>query len=221
MNGVISCKSFPPPQVCVKEALRYAGCKAPTDELSALLNECMAETEDKLTYRVCWRELPFKADGELCDFGAFRVNSRGLAQNLAGCEQVIVFAATVGVGIDRLISRYGRLSPAKALMLQALGAERIEALCDAFCASIENELCSGTRPRFSPGYGDLPLSCQKEIFAVLDCERKIGLTLNESLLMSPSKSVTAFMGLCQRAEDNNINKCAACNLRGCEFRSKL
>ena len=55
-----------------------------------------------------------------------------------------------------------------------------------------------TRPRFSPGYGDLPINMQKDIFAALDCPRKIGLSLNESLLMSPSKSVTAIIGVSAR-----------------------
>ena len=54
--------------------------------------------------------------------------------------------------------------------------------------------------RFSPGYGDLPLDVQKNIFPLLDCERKIGLTLNESLIMSPSKSVTAFVGMARQAD---------------------
>jgi len=51
------------------------------------------------------------------------------------------------------------------------------------------------KPRFSPGYGDLPLETQREIFDVLDCSRRIGLMLNDSLLMSPTKSVTAFVGV--------------------------
>ena len=50
------------------------------------------------------------------------------------------------------------------------------------------------RPRFSPGYGDLPLALQREVFAALDCPRRIGLTLSDSLLMSPTKSVTALIG---------------------------
>ena len=52
-----------------------------------------------------------------------------------------------------------------------------------------------TRPRFSAGYGDLPLGVQREIFAALDCPKHIGLTLNDSLLMSPTKSVTAIVGI--------------------------
>ena len=109
-----------------------------------------------------------------------------------------MFAATVGLELDRLIARHSRLSPARALALQAYGAERIESLCDAFLRNVQSECASEgitLRPRFSPGYGDLPLSFQRTLFETLDCARKIGLTLNESLLMSPTKSVTAIVGL--------------------------
>ena len=36
---------------------------------------------------------------------------------------------------------------------------------------------------------------ERDIFRLLDCPRRIGLSLNESLLMSPSKSVTALIGI--------------------------
>lgn len=60
---------------------------------------------------------------------------------------------------------------------------------------MSKELDVRLKPRFSAGYGDLPLEVQKDIFRVLDCPRKIGLTLNDSLLMSPTKSVTAIVGI--------------------------
>ena len=78
------------------------------------------------------------------------------------------------------------------------GLERIEALCDEFCRDMERELALlgfCTTKRFSPGYSDLPLEIQRDIFRVLGCEKRIGLMLNESLLMSPSKSVTAIVGI--------------------------
>ena len=82
--------------------------------------------------------------------------------------------------------------------MQALGAERIESLCDAFCRETAQELTRQGKtllPRVSPGYGDIPLTMQKELFALLDCPRKIGLTLSDQLIMSPSKSVTALAGI--------------------------
>ena len=129
-------------------------------------------------------------------FRRFKVESSDLAKNLSGCSEVIVFCATVGTLFDRLIAKYERISPSKAVMLQAIGSERVEAVCDSFCDQISRETGRRTKPRFSAGYGDLPLELQSEIFALLSCEKNIGVTLNDSFFMSPSKSVTAFLGLC-------------------------
>ena len=111
-----------------------------------------------------------------------------------GCDSVIIFAATVGIGIDRLVHKYSKLSPAKALIFQSIGTERIEALCDVLTEDIKS-LGKDIRNRFSAGYGDLPLETQKEIFKLLSPQKNIGLTLGDSLLMSPTKSVTAFIGI--------------------------
>jgi cobalamin-dependent methionine synthase I len=84
-----------------------------------------------------------------------------------------------------------------------LGSERIEALCDALCAEWKEDYASRgfvLRPRFSAGYGDLPLTLQNDIFESLQCSKHIGLTLCDSLLMSPTKSVTAIVGV-MRKED--------------------
>lgn len=173
-----------------REILRYALCRQTDEAMETLLDECLEEALPVLSYRVCWTEVSVAVEGRICRLGALELPSRTLAGHLAGCEKAVVFAATVGVGLDRLIAKYGYLSPAKGLLLQAIGTERIEALCDAFCAELE-----GGKARFSPGYGDLKLLAQQDIFALLDCPKRIGLTLNDSLIMSPSKSVTAIVGL--------------------------
>ena len=180
---------------CDKEILRYAQCADASEEVLATLSSCKSEALRSVSYKVCYCELSLKIDGDICHIGGFDVCSKNLSKNLSGCSRVIVFAASIGIGIDRLIARYSKISPAKALLFQGIGSERVEALCDAFCEDIAKEYGVSVKPRFSPGYGDLPLGTQKDIFALLDCERKIGVTLNDSLLMSPSKSVTAFLGL--------------------------
>ena len=156
------------------------------------------------------------------DFGFGEYHSAGLSKNLFGCKEAVVFAATVGIGLDRLIAKYSAVSPAKALMLQAIGAERIESLCDAFCGDLGTDLGGldkMLKRRFSPGYGDLPLDMQRDIFRVLDCSRKIGLTLNESMLMSPSKSVTAIVGISSKAcAEEGKKACDVCDKADCNFR---
>lgn len=183
-------KEYPAPAADRQAIARYALCRQPDSATAALIEQCLADALPLLSYRVCWVELPVTIDGKLCQFGDFSLSSQRLAKHLHGCNRAVIFAATVGVGMDRLIAKYSRLSPAKGLFMQAVGTERIEALCDTFCAELSN-----ARPRFSPGYGDLKLETQKDIFARLGCEKRIGLTLNDSCVMSPSKSVTAIVGL--------------------------
>ena len=195
MNLTVLTKTYPTPAFNEKEALRYAGCSKADERTQTLLNECLKEVEDKLCYKVCYCEFGLEIKDTVCDFGVLRFNSKNLADNLEGCGSVIIFSATVGIEIDRLIAKYSRISPSKALIIQAIGAERIEALCDMFCDDIKSERDVNIRPRFSPGYGDLPIESQKDIISVLDSARRIGVALNDSMLMSPSKSVTAFIGI--------------------------
>ena len=220
MSVIVLNKSYPAPPVCKKEILRYAGGGTGEKEISLLLEKCINEAEEKLSYKVCYCELPVNIVNDICDFGVFSVKSNNLAQNLKDCKSAILFAATIGVELDRFVAKYGRLSPTKGLMFDALGAERIEALCDVFCDDIKKEYCINTKPRFSPGYGDFPLCAQKDIFSVLGCERRIGLTLNENMLMSPSKSVTAVLGLTESCEMPQ-NKCSICNKKDCVIRGAL
>ena len=189
-------KEYTAPPLDRREILRYLRTETAGETLERELNEALKEALPVLSYRLCYAEFALgMAQGEI-DLGFARVASRDLAKNLAGCTHVVVFAATLGVGLDRLIARYSNLSPIRALCLQAIGAERIEALCDCFCTDLRYASFGGrVHARFSPGYGDLPLDFQRHIFRVLEPPRRIGLTLNESLLMSPTKSVSALVGI--------------------------
>lgn len=185
-------KAFPAPAPDFSEAARYAGLPK-TADVPETLKTVFSELAPSLSYKVCYAEYPIARNGDTLDLGFATVQSANLATNLDGCDRVVLFAATVGLAPDKLSEKHRRLSPEKALYANAVGAERVEALCDAFCAFLAET--NATKPRFSPGYGDLPLSLQTDVFAALDCPRKIGVTLSDSLLMTPTKSVTALVGL--------------------------
>ena len=188
-------KIFDAPTLDGKEILRYAGAGRRTPEVEALLAECLEEIQNGLCYKVVYREYSLKNGMPL---GFDECPSTLLSRTLAGCEGMILFAATVGQRVDFLVRRYAVLSPAKAHMLDAIGTERVESLCDAFCAFAAKRaeaVGRQLRPRVSPGYGDLPLTLQKDIFAALDCPKTLGVSLGEGLLMTPRKSVTAIIGI--------------------------
>lgn len=197
MSITVINRTYAAPPVNEREILRYAGCKECDEATLELLRDALSEAEPHLSYKICYATLPFKISDGVCNFGCFQAKSSALSKNLEPCEKVILFAATIGIPFDRLIAKYSKLSPARAVMLQAIGSERVEALCDAFYSELRNELCKTLRPRFSPGYGDLSLEVQKDIFSVLNIPKNLSVCLNESKLMSPSKSVTAFIGICK------------------------
>lgn len=217
MISTVFTKTFDPLPIDKREILRYAGAKEATPDIEELLNECLTEIESKLTYRVCYAQFPLCFCDDTIDLSFMQIRSEKLRKNLSGCHSFVLFAATVGIELDRLISRYGRISPSKALILQAIGAERIESLCNTFNRMVSEEH-GHTAPRFSPGYGDLPLEVQKDFFRVLEPNRRIGLTLNESMLMTPSKSVTAIIGISKEEQEVIKHSCGECDKTDCSFR---
>ncbi len=200
----VSVRTYPAPAWDMSEVLRYTGMRESAREFESILQSCVDEIAENLTYKVCYRTFRISERNDGIDLGFALSASKDVRRILTGCDRVTVFAATVGLAVDRAILRYSTLSPARALAMQAIGAERVEALCDAFCREMAEEVRREDcviHPRFSPGYGDIPLSLQTDIFAILDCPRTIGVCLNDSLLMSPSKSVTALMGISRRKEN--------------------
>ena len=196
MSTTVLIKEYSEPKISEKEIFRYIGASSDDESVKALVNDALSEVRAELSYRACYCELSLSVNEDICDFGIFKAQSRLLAKNLCGCSRALLFAATVGHSIDRKIMKYGALSPSRSLAFQAIGSERVEALCDEFEREV-SQCYKKTRPRFSPGYGDLSLEIQREIFKALDPQKHLGIFLRESLVMAPSKSVTAFIGIAE------------------------
>lgn len=210
-------------QIDRAEALRYMGaCGAPDAQTTALLDSVEAELLPALTPKCLFSEADFQRTGETqLTVSGLRFQSRDLCRCLQNADRLLLFAATLGPGADRLQQRYAAAGEtAKAAAVQALGAAAIESYCDAVCAEYEEKL-KGERlfltPRFSPGYGDLPLEAQRDFFRLFDISKRIGLTLTDACLMLPTKSVTAFLGIV-RAPTCEKSGCASCQNAGCAYR---
>ena len=184
-----------------KELARYLGYSrtvSPDQDVSGLMEKAADEMAAIMKPQAVFEvfDLTVGLESEL-SFADVSLHSRDLSRNLAGCSKVALLAATIGPQVDALIRRHSSLDPVYASILQATGPMYIEELVDLVNEEIKKIAASQglkTKPRYSPGYGDVSLEVQKDFFRLLPCTR-IGLTLMDTLIMAPEKSVTAFVGL--------------------------
>ena len=208
-----------------REAFRYLGLRgAEPDAATARAVEAAAGALEAASEpRQVSRRFLLRWDGGAMDIEGLRIESRALAGNLAGCREVFLMAATLGMGPDTLIARAQAAgSMHRAVALQAVAAAMIEAWCDEVNAGLRRQAEArgkALRPRFSPGYGDFSLAAQEGIFRLLGAQRNIGITLTDSLLMLPTKSVTAVIGIADAPTDCPAG-CAACDRTDCAFRDE-
>ncbi|WP_242993356.1 vitamin B12 dependent-methionine synthase activation domain-containing protein [Lachnotalea glycerini] len=191
-------------------------------EISNLIDEASEELLHSIHPKSVYKEFDCMVQNETTVLlESLSINSRNLAKNLKGCERAIIFAATIGASADMLIKRYSITNLAKASVVQAAGAALIETYCDTLEETIRNEaILKGLylRPRFSPGYGDFSLEYQRDFFTILECSKRIGITLTDTCLMIPSKSVTAVIGLSKSKNNCLSEKCTSCSNTACEYR---
>lgn len=206
------------------EVLRYLGYGGHEADARVLdlVEQCVEELGREARPRSLYMEYPLtlEANGRI-DAGVFRTKSRSLSKNLKDCGRIIVFAATLGVEADRLTARYVRLQMSKAVVMQAAAAAMIEQYCDQVCSRLRDEYEAGgsyLRPRFSPGYGDFSLDCQSRLLDCLEAGKRLGIKLTDSLLMIPSKSVTAVMGVSSKPYRCGVKGCEACGKTDCVYR---
>lgn len=180
-------------QIC--RYLRLYGRK-PGPELSARIDAMCEESKAAIRPACTWSRLD---DISVLEF----FGSSTLAKHLEGCRAVYLVCGTIGAVFDALQRRTAAKSASDAFILQAIGAAAIEAWMDCVECRIRSELAPGESlvRRYSPGYGDYPLEAQRSLLAVLDAPRKVGVSLTDALLMVPSKSVSAVIGVRRENEE--------------------
>lgn len=183
--------------VDVNLALKYMGYVkgfALDETLEKEIEFCRRQTLSAQKLCAVYDVYSVHIDGAIIDMGFATIKSNDLAKNLSGCKKVAVFACTVGAEMDRLIAKYKQIAPSRSLIFQALGS----ALAERWADEVNNIITTkygATAPRFSCGYGDLGIEVQRDVFNSLYVQKNLGVTLGESYFMTPTKSITAFVGI--------------------------
>ena len=137
-----------------------------------------------------------------------------IRRHLEGSGHCAVMAATIGIGVEQEFLRLECTSVSDALIFNAACTALVEAVCDRCEEEIRavargrGRTCGG---RYSPGYGDLPIEQQPELLGLINAGRRLGITLNDSFMMIPRKSVTAILGIFPPGKTaNSMDRCSGC-----------
>lgn len=236
-----------------EEAIRYFRAQPGDVQAKGAIDSAYSKLKNELQPRYTVKRFGCRADKDivLLDNGTV-FHSKALARYVGEAKELFLFGATLGSRVDIALRRMALTSVAEAGAGQAVAATLIETYCDDCCAKLQKQLPEGKQLkwRFSPGYGDWSLKEQRILFPVLDCAHTIGLTLTESCMMAPIKSVTAVIAITevcakdgseetdaeknaleefncnqktmerQNFFSNSNNKCLRCSKTDCEFRQK-
>lgn len=205
------------------EVRRYLGIPKETDEVTErLIDECIKELTAAMRPKFVRRTFAITKDNSCIYLDECNMTLTGdtAGKRLSGCTSCALLGATLGIEADNLIRIAQSSNMAKAVIFDACATDLIEKVCDRAQSELAEEAAKKgllITERFSPGYGDLPLELQKDICSVLDLGRKIGVYLTNELLLLPTKSVTAFIGIGSAAEKGKKG-CASCTMKGsCRF----
>ncbi len=207
-----------------EEALRYLSCKSQSnlDSIEPYLDKCEELVLDALKPRYVYRKfsLEFIEKKPILKECGLALEGNDIAELLNDCESVIMMAVTTGSNIDALIRRLQVEDMALAVIADAFSGAAAEQTTNAADSEIRAMYPNmNFTDRFSPGYGDLPITLQKNILTLLDAQKRIGLALGSGGLLTPIKSVTAFMGMSEKEVSRKKRGCSSCNMRdNCQYR---
>ncbi len=217
------------------EVLRYLGYagQAIDPELDARIDQVIARCLETCHASGTWRV--FDVDAEKCGErpdGTRAVALKGaslellgnsIADHMEGAAAVGVMAVTVGMGVEAELRRLSLTNPVDQLIFDAAATtavERAADACEARLVAYAHERSLYTNFRFSPGYGDMPLETQRVLLDSVDAQRRLGIALSRTNLMTPTKSVTAVVGMFAKPQPSSHASCKDCLCRDfCHIRA--
>lgn len=212
------------------EVLRYLGHNGQiiNDDLNLKINQCIKETKKEIDTKYVYEIYDIKNDLNLNTIEFENTNlilkSKDVSELLIDCDKCVLMCATLGFNIEKNIRRYSYNNLTKGIIIDACATTSIEEICDLIQERILEKVSMEEKSltmRYSPGYGDLDISTNKDILNLLDAQRKIGVTVTNTGIMIPRKSVVALIGITNKKIKKVKRTCEHCSNRfNCEYKRK-
>ncbi len=224
-------QTYNPPLLKIdkEEARRYAGLKARAAFPEDMLDAACAEALLLVRPKAVWNIYPYvSAGGQIAAPTPLNLTGRTIRNHLAGAGETAVLAVTIGPALEEEVSRlFAAGNYTAGLLLDAAGTAAVEQAADAADAFIADQAARrglAARRRFSPGYGDWPITDQPAMVALAGGSQ-INLAVTASCMLVPRKSVTAVIGLAPSStcahQDCAEAGCASCPQTDCIARKEL
>ena len=201
----------------IKEnALKYLGYldNQVDSNTEILLNECLKELE-QVTPKFMYQRYTLNHHPLTIKELNLTINYPDLIDLFDSCDRIVIIACTLGLQLDQQLRYYSKINLTKMTVMDALASSYIEIKCDEY----EAKQNFGKRTfRFCPGYGNVPLELNKNLANALNCSKHIGLTVQESNLLLPQKSMIGLIGL---GDEKLTKHCFSCvNKENCMYRKR-
>ncbi len=200
------------------EILRYLGYgSGKVDEVTdGIIDDCIDEilkiTKTNFLYNIY--ELGRENGNIFLKNLILKLEGKDIYNHLQNSYKCVIMAVTLGNEVDSRIRYYSKFNLTKSLIFDACATAAVEALCDIVESGIKKIAVDNgynTTTRYSPGYGDLSIEIQPRILNLLNAQKHIGLTVTDSCILLPRKSVTAFIGIGKDLERKALS-CKKCKL---------
>ena len=201
-----------------KETMNYLGYNGQSlsEEEDRRIDDAITEVIEASEPKTVHRVFPLSREENILSVPAdLSLNYPDLKELLIDSHDVLILAATLGLSLDRRLRYYARTDAARLVLMDAAASALVERVCDELQEALPFETYTF---RFSPGYGDVPLTMQKQIVRVLETQKRIGMTLTQSLMMIPQKSITGIVGIGGGKEKRSCKGCAL--FEHCDFRKR-
>lgn len=211
------------------DVIRYLGyTQKPEQETMDLIVSLSKTLEEKAQYREVYKIFPIEpsTEGEGIALAGctLLLSGQDIAHLLEDSHHCILMAVTLGRGVDLWLRQLEIQDMSKAVIVDACASSLVEEYCNLVEAKIQETVKASMgdihfTERFSAGYGDLPLEVQPLFCKTLNCEKQMGLTVSPTYIMSPQKSITAIIGIADKAQAMFIRGCDFCGRRDhCQYR---
>ncbi|NLW42165.1 MAG: methionine synthase, partial [Tissierellia bacterium] len=185
--------------------LQYRGSEIPED-IDYLIFQSIVDLEKYAKPKYKYIEL----DKDLEELKEILLGE-GIKDLLSTSRKVVLMGVTLGREIEMLTRKYSFSDLVRSVILDATASAGVESLAN----DINDEIEKIYEPmyltdRFSPGYGDLPISVQKKFLSLINGEKDLGITTTESGIMIPRKSITAIIGISDKKQPRRRPGCENC-----------